>query len=254
MLTCCPECGTHFRVTRQQLEVAGGMVRCGHCGAAFDAQPPGEDANPALPILGLISESAPPAGEQIARHPSAAPHPADPPATAEEPDLGDAPVTPVPAARTKSRIPWLLANLLLILALAGQWLWWNRHDLDDPLAGRLVAELCRWVPCQIQPKRAPDRIQVLERSLVALPERPGVLRFQLRLVNRATEAQPYPRLELHLFDHLERPLAARRFFPADYLPSGQDPAGLLAPNQPLELTLDLQDPGPDVIGFRIDFL
>ncbi|MEJ2380363.1 MAG: DUF3426 domain-containing protein [Gammaproteobacteria bacterium] len=38
MFTRCPECKTVFRVTDQQLDAAGGRVRCGHCAAIFNAR------------------------------------------------------------------------------------------------------------------------------------------------------------------------------------------------------------------------
>ena len=37
MYSQCPDCRTRFRVTAAHLRAAGGTVRCGRCGAAFDA-------------------------------------------------------------------------------------------------------------------------------------------------------------------------------------------------------------------------
>ncbi|MSR08376.1 MAG: DUF3426 domain-containing protein [Gammaproteobacteria bacterium] len=37
MFTNCPECGTVFRISTTELRVAEGYVRCGHCGATFNA-------------------------------------------------------------------------------------------------------------------------------------------------------------------------------------------------------------------------
>ncbi|MFQ5610319.1 MAG: MJ0042-type zinc finger domain-containing protein, partial [Woeseiaceae bacterium] len=37
MFTQCPDCGTAFRVTAEVLRKAGGKVRCGGCGNAFNA-------------------------------------------------------------------------------------------------------------------------------------------------------------------------------------------------------------------------
>ena len=37
LATRCPSCLTAFRVHREQLAARGGRVRCGRCGAAFDA-------------------------------------------------------------------------------------------------------------------------------------------------------------------------------------------------------------------------
>ncbi len=36
MFTCCPECQTCFRITDEQLAIARGLVRCGHCHKVFN--------------------------------------------------------------------------------------------------------------------------------------------------------------------------------------------------------------------------
>ena len=36
MFTCCPKCETCFRITEQQLAIAKGLVRCGHCQKVFN--------------------------------------------------------------------------------------------------------------------------------------------------------------------------------------------------------------------------
>jgi predicted Zn finger-like uncharacterized protein len=37
LITCCPACGTMFRVVPDQLKISEGWVRCGHCTEVFDA-------------------------------------------------------------------------------------------------------------------------------------------------------------------------------------------------------------------------
>ena len=37
LITCCPSCGTLFRVVPDQLKISEGWVRCGHCADVFDA-------------------------------------------------------------------------------------------------------------------------------------------------------------------------------------------------------------------------
>lgn len=37
LITCCPACGTMFRVVPDQLRISEGWVRCGHCAEVFDA-------------------------------------------------------------------------------------------------------------------------------------------------------------------------------------------------------------------------
>jgi predicted Zn finger-like uncharacterized protein len=38
LITCCPACGTMFKVVPDQLKISEGWVRCGHCANIFDAQ------------------------------------------------------------------------------------------------------------------------------------------------------------------------------------------------------------------------
>ncbi len=37
LITCCPACGTMFKVVPDQLRISEGWVRCGHCSEVFDA-------------------------------------------------------------------------------------------------------------------------------------------------------------------------------------------------------------------------
>ncbi len=82
MYTQCPSCSATFRVTADVLRVAGGRVRCGSCGAAFNA-------------LNHLSEQRPepvppPAAERLPElRPDAAAAPADSPPPAMEQTAAD---------------------------------------------------------------------------------------------------------------------------------------------------------------------
>lgn len=70
LITRCPACTTLFKAVPDQLRIAGGWVRCGHCGEVFDAAahmlpaeavapaPPGPDPDP--PVAGAPEVTAPP--------------------------------------------------------------------------------------------------------------------------------------------------------------------------------------------------
>ena len=72
MYTNCPECGTVFRISSNDLRVAEGYVRCGHCSATFNA-------------LGSLTDEPPPT-VTLRQVPSAT-EPADLPAPVSEDSL-----------------------------------------------------------------------------------------------------------------------------------------------------------------------
>lgn len=52
LITCCPSCGTKFRVVADQLRISDGWVRCGRCQEVFDAQAALEALQGAIPEPG----------------------------------------------------------------------------------------------------------------------------------------------------------------------------------------------------------
>jgi predicted Zn finger-like uncharacterized protein len=73
LITCCPACGTMFKVVADQLKISEGWVRCGHCAHVFDAT--------AHMVDGAQPTAAVPAPEEalvseLAHAPVAAPPPA----------------------------------------------------------------------------------------------------------------------------------------------------------------------------------
>ncbi|MGD9000733.1 MAG: zinc-ribbon domain-containing protein, partial [Granulosicoccaceae bacterium] len=75
MYTCCPHCQTCFRITKAQLDVAQGKVRCGHCKQVFNGKQhlrddlPGQQSKPAAtpippPAAPVTPEPEPPKAEE----------------------------------------------------------------------------------------------------------------------------------------------------------------------------------------------
>ncbi|WP_417034226.1 zinc-ribbon domain-containing protein, partial [Comamonas kerstersii] len=74
LTTCCPYCGTRFRVVADQLRISDGWVRCGRCQEVFDAtQALQEVVPPATPVpQGKVATEAAPAAQQPAEMPASA--------------------------------------------------------------------------------------------------------------------------------------------------------------------------------------
>ena len=160
--------------------------------------------------------------------------------------LNDAPV----AVRRRGEW-WLLA--LLTLGLAGQLFYGERATLAANAQLRPVVETaCDAIGCSLPPWREPTAFTMLARDVIAVPERPGVLRVQASFRNDARWAQPWPALILTLSDADNRTLGTRRFLPRDYL--GDAPSStLLAPGQASQLAFDIIEPAPNVVAFDFRF-
>ena len=160
--------------------------------------------------------------------------------------LNDAPV----AVRRRGEW-WLLA--LLTLGLAGQLFFGERATLAANAQLRPVVETaCDAIGCSLPPWREPTAFTMLARDVIAVPERPGVLRVQASFRNDARWAQPWPALILTLSDADNRTLGTRRFLPQDYL--GDAPSStLLAPGQASQLAFDIIEPAPNVVAFDFRF-
>ena len=71
------------------------------------------------------------------------------------------------------------------------------------------------------------------------------------LQNNAAFPQTFPSLDLVFTDLQGKPLAARRFAPEEYL--GGEVAGRknIPVKQPIHISLELVDPGPDAVSYFI---
>ena len=160
--------------------------------------------------------------------------------------LRDAPV----ASRRRGEV---VALVVLVLLLAGQLFFGERATLAAQAQWRpLVTAACDAIRCSLPPWREPAAFVMLARDVIAVPDRPGVLRVQAIFRNDARWAQPWPALVLTLSDADNRTLGTRRFEPRDYL--GDAPASsLLAPGQATQLAFDIVEPAPDVVAFDFRF-
>jgi predicted Zn finger-like uncharacterized protein len=155
----------------------------------------------------------------------------------------------------RNNLLWLLGSLLLVLPLAGQIAWQMRDRLIYSDNGRLLLNtLCDVAGCSVPMRRATDKIVIIQRALTAHPEKPDVLVMQLELVNTASFKQPYPKLQLSLYNEMEKLIARRTFDPQEYLDLPTERLPMLNKQTTTHIHLELVDPGSEVTGFKFDFL
>ena len=254
MNTQCPHCRTVFRIGPDQLQAAGGRVRCSHCRRVFDAR---ARLQKELPLEG----DAPRAGNEER---------AGTAARARQAELGlgrareggvsgvllsDLATEPAAGPRASRRYlwGWSAVNVALIVVLCGQLLFAQRAAFSqDEVLRPLLVRMCNVAGCTLAPRRAVDRIELVRRNVYAHPNVDDALIIDATFINNARFAQPYPLLTVSLGDIRGEPLIRRNFRPREYLP-GLDPNARMAPGSPVRVTLEVRDPGRAARTFEIDF-
>ena len=267
----CPHCSTIFRITAPQLTAAQGWVRCGQCRSAFDALGNlADQAEGFLPVTGMppaVPVPTTPASNAISSAPteSEAESRAGVTLPAEEVfDIVSAlPITmyehAVEPGAVRSgwvgTLAWTSVNLFLIILLLAQYVYFTRDDLARyPGLRPSLETMCGVMGCEIPLMRDVKRISLVNRELRSHPGVTNALLVKATLINNAPFPQPYPVLQLSLSTVTGQVVAARRFQPVDYLGKAVNLKEGMVPQQPVEVVLELVDPGQNAISFEFEFL
>lgn len=246
--TQCPACGTRFRATQAQLEAYHGMVRCGHCHAAFNAieNRTSQEPSPQLDLPIVLEDVSAPEIE-----PEAAP--AFDVTAAAAPELASAEPEPGPWEKPPRVWPWALAAALLLASLLAQAAYLFRVELAARLPGLkpALAAACTRLHCTVPLPRNPDLMSIESSNLETDPAQPGVITLTVTLRNLAPYPQEYPNLELTLTDVSDTPVGRRVLHPADYLKEAADEKTGLAGNREASLRLAIDASGLRAAGYRL---
>ncbi len=277
-ITRCPACATTYKVVPDQLKVAKGWLRCGQCQHVFDstgvvlAWP--ETASSLSPSSSSDQDGADVAGERLvidellkqedrsstesvvtvvaafeealSTFKSASPLP-NPTASADldAPDQRDG--LPIQSTQARPRSLWATwgaVTLLVVLAL--QWLWIERHTLAalQPAVGRAWHGVCHVLGCEVELLQVREGV-VIDHSSLIPSERGYWLSWSVR--NATPQALQMPALELILLDAQDKALVRRVF---DVSQLNAPPS--LAPGQIWEGQLHLA-PEADLLpaGYRL---
>ncbi|MDZ7734886.1 MAG: DUF3426 domain-containing protein [Gammaproteobacteria bacterium] len=271
MFTRCPACLTQFRVRARQLSAAGGRVRCGACGQAFDAVsrlsdqplPPVTDPynhadEPVRSYEGDTEELDLPQGLRTEDDDefvldAMAVNPATPGSTVVDTHWsGEGEDSSV--QRHTGR--WLAVAVLLVIIGLGQAVWFNRDRVYDYFPQLLpwAERLCERLDCQVYRLRQPASIELINRDVRDHPVYKDALLVNATIANRSGSRQPYPRIQLALFDTNGRALAYREFAPTDYLDASLPVSAGMPPDTPVHVVLELSAATAGAVSFEFGFL
>ena len=150
---------------------------------------------------------------------------------------------------------WSVTNLALMAVLVVQFAYFNRDDLARHAQWRpALEEMCRHAGCTLLLRSDITKITLVNRELRSHPSVANALLVTATLVNNAPFPQSYPMLQLSLSDFSGRTVAMRRFQPTEYMSKIVQISGGMRPGQPIEVSLELADPGKAAVGFEFTFI
>jgi len=159
-----------------------------------------------------------------------------------------------PPAKARS-IAWPLLAVLLMLSLAGQYLFFARADLAQyDLLRPWLQRACTYLGCELPLRHSPEQIELLSRDVISHPRIRNALLVSASFVNRASFAQVYPVLQISLSNESGTVVAMRRFQPEEYLAQGARIAAGMVPDAPVRVVLEVAEPKQGATSFQFEFL
>jgi len=161
---------------------------------------------------------------------------------------------------TAKTVLWSAGILLLISSLALEYIWFNRDQFQQfPALLNKIESLCAQLECNTLAQRDPAKIRLMSRNVFSHPNEQDVLIINIILKNNAEFEQAYPVIQIDFSDRRGGIIAARRFYPDEYLTKQSQineskQANLLQPDTETNITLEIKDPGDDAVTYEFAFL
>lgn len=150
----------------------------------------------------------------------------------------------------------LVVILILIGGLGFQTVLFRNVELANtfPSLIPILSEACDRLPCRYSGKIDVSQIKLLSRDVRSDPNQANALLISAAFVNQAPFDQPYPILQITLYDLGGNVVASRRFTPQEYLGEMYNRFLLMESGTPVHVILAVLDPGNDAINFEFSFM
>lgn len=254
MFTRCPGCHTVHPVNAALLAQGNGLYRCGKCNKVsnalqnlFDHWPEAGES----PSSARVQNRQPPVLSSSLDLEGDSSH--DLPA--DESDLpGLEGLGTAPGSNTRGRNAWAAAAVVLVAVTLLNLFFVSGDALMARPTVQAMLQGIGAIDSPPEPKfRNLDLLHLASSEMHSHPTLEETLVLTATIVNRADRQQPYPDLQITLFDAQNQTLASRIFAPEEYLPRGSTMQSGMPPGAYLPVVMELLDPGNHATGFVIKF-
>ena len=126
---------------------------------------------------------------------------------------------------------------------------WSR----DPGLRPIYEAVCGMFGCELPQMRDLSRMDTRNLVVRSHPDMGSALVVDAIIVNLAEYPQAFPDLELRFTEVGGTLVAARRFAPEEYLAGELAGARLMPAHTPIQVSLEIEDPGPDAVNYTLSF-
>ena len=144
--------------------------------------------------------------------------------------------------------------LLLTLIASGVFFWIRMPQLSqDPRFRNHYEMVCNLLGCRLPDYLNPARVEISNLVVRSHPQLENSLELTAVFRNAAQFPQPFPTIELTFSDLSNRSLMIFEFLPDEYLPQALRGTQLMPVDAPVQITLDLADPGSNAVNYQMTF-
>lgn len=151
---------------------------------------------------------------------------------------------------------WGFGTLLLLIIITAQLAWFNRDELLSryPQLDPVARKICDHLQCEILRYKDISSIKLLNRDVRNHPLYEGSLLVNATMANKSDTIQPFPLIQLALFNPGGEVIGYREFKPDDYLDDSINIPGGMMPESPIHFVLEVSGPTEGAVSFEFHFL
>ncbi len=151
---------------------------------------------------------------------------------------------------------WTVATLVALVVIVAQLAWFNRDRLllEYPELLPYAKQICAEFDCQLIREKDVSKIKLVNRDVRLHPTYQDTLLVNAAMKNELSIRQPYPKVQLTLFDTSGSLLGYREFIPEDYLDDSIEIEKGMPTGSPVYFVLEVSGPTAGAVSFEFRFL
>jgi hypothetical protein len=150
---------------------------------------------------------------------------------------------------------WSVGSILLMMVFLVQTVYFKHNDLAKVQQLRpWVETFCGFMSCEMSLPSDVGQLELVSQDIRSHPKEKSALLVTTTIINNAHFVQSYPGLQITFSDLNGQRVAMRRFAPNEYLSKDIEQDTGMPPNTPIQVELEMMDPGSNAVNFEFDFI